>query len=384
MPTTCAPASRKREVDRVDRGHPGGGAEGSAAPFQRRHALLEGRDGGVPEARVLVAGILSEEPGRAFVGIAEREGRRLVDRRRDGSRGRVGVLSCVNEPGGHLHRPVVRHVASFPTLASGGPPRPLARRVVQLVFVRVLAAAPGHVVDRLEERLELLLADGGGEADPDPARLLADVPLVQTVADGLRPLFVDVKEEVSVGTRAHAARADLNAEEIVQEPGGEIVMEVPEDHRQDSEPVRREVPENDEIVALAPLPERPPEVVLLDPPNPGGAHRRFQVEGETGLDRLDDRRRPSRLPKRDGREIPVIPRRRVENGPASGLRRNAIREEASVRDEESRRPWPCRGTCERKRRRRRGRRRDPPPGACRRRRRDPRPRSRRTPSAPCR
>ena len=148
---------------------------------------------------------------------------------------------------------------SLPRRGSGpgrrrGPPSPLAGRVAEVVLRLVAASLPRDVVDGLEKRLELLLADRRREADPHPARLLADVPLVEPVPDRSGVRLVDVEEEVPVRPRAHAAGAHLDSEEVVQERRGEVVVQVAEDDRQDAEPFRVEIPEDDEVVSASPAP----------------------------------------------------------------------------------------------------------------------------------
>ena len=105
--------------------------------------------------------------------------------------------------------------------------------------------------------------------------------------------------------------------------------------------LRLEVPEDEEVVAAPPLPEGAGEVVVLDPLGARHAHRRLQVEREPGLDRLDDRRRAAGLAELDGGQVPVVPGGRVEDGSASRLGRDAVREEPPVRDEETGRPRPA-------------------------------------------
>ena len=84
--------------------------------------------------------------------------------------------------------------------------------------------------------------------------------------------------------------------------------------------------------------DRAGEVVLLDALRPRGPDGGLEVEGEARLDRLDDRRRPARLARLDRAEVAVVPRGGVEDRPAARLGRDAVREEAPVRDEEARRP----------------------------------------------
>ena len=138
--------SEEGEVDRVDGRHARRRGERAAAPLQLRDALLEGRDRGVAEARVLVAGVRAPEAGGPFVRVLERERRGLVDRRRDGAGEGARALSGVDDPAGetqvldvgHLRdtsaglaaariprrparHPSTRH-APFPALTSPPPP----------------------------------------------------------------------------------------------------------------------------------------------------------------------------------------------------------------------------------------------------------------------
>jgi len=62
---------------------------------------------------------------------------------------------------------------------------------------------------------------------------------------------------VAVRAGAHAAGAHLDAEQVVQEPGGEVVVKIAEDHAEDAEAPRPEVSKDEEIVAVPPFPERP-------------------------------------------------------------------------------------------------------------------------------
>src|SRR5664279_3981483 len=109
----------ERDVHGVDRGHAGRGAERTAATLERREALLERRDGRVPEARILVAGVPPLEARRALVRVAERERGGLVDRRRDRTRGGIGVLPRVDDPGGRMHSANLGHCVSFPFASVG-------------------------------------------------------------------------------------------------------------------------------------------------------------------------------------------------------------------------------------------------------------------------
>jgi hypothetical protein len=71
----------------------GGGSDRGATTFERRHALLEGGDGGVADARIDVAeGLQVEQAGRVFRRIEDERGG-LVDRQRAraGRRIRLGA-----------------------------------------------------------------------------------------------------------------------------------------------------------------------------------------------------------------------------------------------------------------------------------------------------
>ena len=86
--------------DRLGR-HPGGERQALPAAFQGRDARLERGTGRVPSAGVLVTLML---PDRVLG-----EGRGLVDRHDDGSRGRVRVLAGVNRSSREPGRPLGAH-----------------------------------------------------------------------------------------------------------------------------------------------------------------------------------------------------------------------------------------------------------------------------------
>ena len=75
--------------------HAGGGRECRAPSLQRRHALLEGCDGRVRDARVDVAEGRQVEKACRVVRVVEDERRRLVDRQCAGARGAVGNVPRV-------------------------------------------------------------------------------------------------------------------------------------------------------------------------------------------------------------------------------------------------------------------------------------------------
>ena len=50
------------------------------------------------------------------------------------------------------------------------------------------------------------------------------------IAPGGRLDIVDVQQQMPVGTGAHAAAADLDAEQVIEQCGREVVVQVAEDH----------------------------------------------------------------------------------------------------------------------------------------------------------
>ena len=90
-------AGRKQRVERqmlrrMSRAH----RERRNPAFQRGNALLQHVVGGVHDARIDIAEFLETEQVGGVIGIVEHVGRRLIDRRRTGVRGGIGLGARVD------------------------------------------------------------------------------------------------------------------------------------------------------------------------------------------------------------------------------------------------------------------------------------------------
>ena len=71
-----------------------------------------------------------------------------------------------------------------------------------------------------------LAGDKVVEVDSGPARFDAFAALTDLALEFVGPVHVDAKQPVTVGTRAGAAAARLDTEEVVQDRHDEVVVKV--------------------------------------------------------------------------------------------------------------------------------------------------------------
>ena len=111
----------------------------------------------------------------------------------------------------------------------------------------------------------------------------------------MRGLEVDAEQAVAVGSRARAAAARLDAEQVVEQRHHEVVVEeavaVPDQEGDDRQPRRREAAEQPEIRVLPPALERALDEAPLERLDGAAADRLLEMEDQPGADRLEDRRR---------------------------------------------------------------------------------------------
>ena len=85
----------------------------AATAFQLGDVVFQGLDGRIAQTGVFVAG-LTAETGGTVVGVAEGEGRGLVDRSGDSPGLGIDMLPCVDDPGHHAPFADVFHHSALP------------------------------------------------------------------------------------------------------------------------------------------------------------------------------------------------------------------------------------------------------------------------------
>src|SRR5882724_10001726 len=87
----------------VNRGHPGANAQGLHPALEGCDALFKYGVSGIPNPSIDISLDFEIEEGRSMLRAIKFEGDGLVDRHRDGLRGRVAFVTCVNRDGFSFH-----------------------------------------------------------------------------------------------------------------------------------------------------------------------------------------------------------------------------------------------------------------------------------------
>lgn len=180
----------------------------------------------------------------------------------------------------------------------------------------------GDEVDGLEDEGEDFFGDEVVEVDADPAGFDAFASADDFAFEFLGGGQVDAEEAVSVGSRAGAAAAGLDAEEVVQEGDDEVVVEelvVVFDHeRHDREPPGVEVSEDSDVGVVTPAFDGALDEVVFEFTDVVFADGGFELEDESGADGFDDGGRAAFFAVDGVVEVAVVGFVDVGDGAAAG------------------------------------------------------------------
>src|SRR3569623_3568866 len=218
---------------------------------------------------------------------------------------------------------------------------PLTGIEIEAVVRQQAPAVVRDQVDRVDDELELRLAEEVVEVDAHPARLDALAAADDLALEFLAGLDVDAEQAMPVRTGAATAAARLDAEQVVEQRDDEVVVQVRlamlHDEADDRQPPRRLVAEDRDRFVLRPGSDRALDEVDLALADRIGADVLLELEHESRADRLDDRRRAAFFAHDRIDDVAVLFLVDVRDRAAAGTRRHRVAQQLALDDEHARR-----------------------------------------------
>ncbi len=198
----------------------------------------------------------------------------------------------------------------------------------------------GDELDRVHDEAGLEVVHRVVEPDAAPAGLDALEALAHPVAVQLRCRLVDAEQPVTVRARARTAGARLDPEQVVQQHGDELRVQVvaariAQVERDDADaPARIGIAEQLDALVCAPALERPADQLLLAGLDALHADAALEFERQRGLQRLQHARRAGAFALLDvGDEVLVFGTHVRHRAAAAHARRQFAVVQALVEDQ---------------------------------------------------